>query len=242
MCAREEYEKVAEVKSTYEEIALAYNRVRAKPWKECLDFIQSFKSGYWILDVGCGIGRHVLTSVLQGHETVGIDLSKNMLRIADKKLKSNSLRIHHLVLAEASHLPFKNGSFAYILHIATLHNLPSRSLRVRSLEEVERVLNSGGRCLISVWKRLQFRFLSQVITIYLRRIIGFNGDFEVIVPWKMNDTFVYRYFYLYSARQLRKDIEDARMNIQDFSKVKIGTRIIADNYFVTVGKPQRKEE
>lgn len=235
----EQYKKIAEVKHTYEQIALIYNRVRAKPWKECLNFIQSFDSEGWVLDVGCGSGRHMLASVLQGHETAGIDFSRNMLRIANRKLKSTSFNIYHLVLADASQIPFRNDSFAYILHIATLHNLPSRPLRVRSLNEVGRVLKSGGRCLISVWKRLQFRFLSTAITIYLRKIIGLKGDFEVLVPWKKNDSLVYRYFYLYSATQLRKDIKDAKIGILNFSKVKIGARVISDNYFVTVTKAKK---
>lgn len=237
----EEHRKVLEVKDSYERIAVGYNRVRTKPWKECVDFVQSFNSSSLVLDVGCGSGRHTLASVLQGHETIGVDFSKNMLRAANKKLKSASPHIFHLVLADASHLPFRNELYAYILYIATLHNLPSPSLRVKSLSEINRVLKTRGKCLISVWKRLQFRFLSKVITTYLRKISGIKGDFEALVPWKTNGSSVSRYFYLYSARQLRKDIKEAKLKILNFSKIRIGTRMISDNYFVTVTKTKTNE-
>lgn len=233
-----EHKKILKVKDSYEKIATRYDRVRTKPWKECVDFIQSFNPNSLVLDVGCGNGRHTLASVLRGHETIGVDFSRNMLRVANKKLKSASVSPHifHLVLADASHLPFKNDSYTYILYIATLHNLPSPSFRIKSLNEINRVLKTGGKCLISVWKRLQFRFLFTVVTTYLRKIIGRNGDFEALVPWKINGSSVSRYFYLYSAKQLKKDIKEARLNILNFSTIKIRARIVSDNYFVTVTK------
>ena len=238
MTLTEEYGKIAGVKDSYEQIAIGYNRVRAQPWKECVDFIRSLNTGGLMLDLGCGNGRHTWISALQGHETIGVDFSKNMLVVARKKLKSipAPASIFHLVLADVSHLPFRNDSFDHILYIATLHNLPSHSLRVKSLHEVRRVLKAGGKCLISVWRRLQFRFLLKVVGIYLKKIAGIEEDFEVLVPWKMNGLSVYRYFYLYSGKQLKKDIEDTGMKILNFSNVKIGTRLISDNYFVTVSK------
>lgn len=236
-----QHKKVTEIKDTYEQIALAYNRVRSKPWRECLDFVKTFDCSGWILDIGCGSGRHSLASALKGHQTVGIDFSKNMLKIAYQKLKSAPSSNFHPVLADATQLPFKSASFTHILYIATLHNLPSRSLRIRSLNEVRRVMKLGGECLISVWKRMQSRFLLRIIVTYLRKIIGLKGSFEVLVPWKINNSLFYRYFYLYSAKQLRKDINEAKMDILSFSKVKIGARVLSDNYFVTVTKIPGRE-
>jgi len=238
MTLAEEYRRIAEVKDSYEQIAIGYDRVRAQPWKECVDFIRSLNTSGMLLDLGCGNGRHIWTSALHGHETVGVDFSKNMLEVARKKLKSipSSASIFHLMLADVSHLPFRDDSFDHILYIATLHNLPSHLLRVKSLHEVRRVLKAEGKCQISVWRRLQFRFLLKVIEIYLKKIAGMGEDFEVLVPWKMNGFLVFRYFYLYSKKQLKKDIENTGMKVLNFSNVRIGTRLISDNYFVTVIK------
>lgn len=238
MAHAEAYQEIVKVKESYDQIAIAYNRVRAQPWKECVDFIRGFNASRLVLDLGCGNGRHTMTSVLQGHETIGVDFSKNMLMIAKKKLESIQapIGVFHFVLADISHLPFRNNLFDIILYIATLHNLPSRALRVKSLQEVRRVLKVGGKCLVSVWRRLQFRFLFTVVKIYLKKLIGMKEDFEVFLPWKMDGLLVHRYYYLYSARQLRRDIKETGMNIEHFEKVKIGTRIISDNYFVTVIK------
>jgi ubiquinone/menaquinone biosynthesis C-methylase UbiE len=238
MARSKAYRDIVKVKESYDQIAIGYNRVRAQPWKECVNFVRSFNAGSLVLDLGCGNGRHTMSSVLQGHETIGVDFSKNMLTVAKKKLKSiqASVDIFHFVLADISHLPFRNDSFDNILYIATLHNLPARSLRIESLHEVRRVLKAGGKCLISVWRRLQFRFLFAVVKTYLKKIVGMEEDFEVYLPWKMDGLLVHRYYYLYNAKQLRKDIKETGMNIVNFSKVKIGTRIISDNYFVTITK------
>jgi len=233
-----ECREVLEIRNSYERIAANFNRVRAKPWKECVDFIQGFNPRSLVLDVGCGSGRHTLASVSRGHETIGIDFSENMLKTANVKFRSTKAlpRVFHLVLAEASHMPFRNNTFDYILYIATLHNLPSRSLRIGSLREINRILKTKGKCLISVWKRLQFRFLLKVITIYLRKILGMKQDFEVQVPWKVDSSTVPRYFYLYSEKQIVEDIKAAELNILNFSSVKIGAQLMSDNYFVTVTK------
>jgi ubiquinone/menaquinone biosynthesis C-methylase UbiE len=238
MATAEAYRKIINVKESYEQIATGYNRVRAQPWKECVNFIKNLNACSLLLDLGCGNGRHTVASVSQGYETVGVDFSKNMLRIAKNKLKSTnaSVDMYHFVLADVSHLPFKDDSFDAILYIATLHNLPTRSFRVKSLYEIGRVLKSKGRCLISVWKRFQFRFLFTLIKTYLKKIAGMSGDFEVSLPWKINSLLVNRYYYLYDAKQLRKDIEEAKLNILNFLKVKIGARVVSDNYIVIVTK------
>lgn len=236
----EEYDKVLTIQDSYEQIAVNFDRVRAKPWKECVDFIQSFDPSSLVLDVGCGTGRHSFASALKGHETIGVDFSKNMLKVAnEKKSVSTSSNILHFVLADAAHMPFRNSLFDYILYIATLHNLPSHLLRMKSLREINRVLKAEGKCLISVWKRLQFRFLLKVVTTHLKKIFSLNGDFEVLVPWKVNSSSVSRYFYLYSARQLLDDIKKAGMRTLNISKIKIGARTVSDNYFVTVKTMKR---
>ncbi len=136
-------------------------------WEELIGKVKGNK----ILDIGCGNGRHVLASVSQGHETIGIDFSRNMLLAANRKLRSASLENFHLVLADASHLPFKEKSFRNVLYLATLHNIPNDVQRIKSLNEVNRVLLPSGVCLISVWKRLQFRFLPVIIKTYVRKAL-----------------------------------------------------------------------
>ena len=45
-----------------------------------------------ILEIGCGSGRVLLPLVQAGHLVTGVDISEEMLRLADEKLNKNHLR------------------------------------------------------------------------------------------------------------------------------------------------------
>lgn len=87
------------------------------------------------LDVGCGTGAHFEAISSTGRIPVGIDLSKDMLRLARR-------RSPHLVRADAARLPFRDGSFDTVVS-THLHTDVDDIAPV--LAEVARVLGSEGR-------------------------------------------------------------------------------------------------
>jgi len=98
-----------------------------------------------ILDVGCGTGMLLGPLGERARLVVGVDMSVKMLRAAKKRAPSA-----FLVLADADHLPFADGSFDVTVSVSLLQNMPDPSKTVR---EVARVLQPNGIAIITSLKR-----------------------------------------------------------------------------------------
>jgi len=97
------------------------------------------KPGDRVLDVGCAKGFLVkdLMAVCPGLEVFGIDVSRYAL---DQCAPEVVGRLH---LGSAESLPFPDGSFAAVLAINSLHNLP-RPRCLTALKEIERLAPGRG--------------------------------------------------------------------------------------------------
>ena len=105
------------------------------------DIVDHFglKPGDRVLDVGCAKGFLVkdLMAVCPGLEVFGIDVS----RYAHDHCAPEAIGRLHLGSAES--LPFPDGSFAAVLAINSLHNLP-RPRCLAALKEIERLAPGRG--------------------------------------------------------------------------------------------------
>lgn len=98
-----------------------------------------------ILDVGCGAGRVTKTLVDAGFDVVGLDVSREMVRAADR-LVPEAAFVH----GSATDLPFADGSFDHALFAFNgLDTIPTESGRRATLSEIRRVLTDGGRFVFS---------------------------------------------------------------------------------------------
>ena len=82
-------------------------------------------------------------------------------------------------------LPFKNNFFDYSLCLDSLHHLNKKDVE-EVIKEIRRVLKKNGKCFISVWNKLQIKFLFR--------------KKEIFLPWSKHQ----RYYYLYSYLELKK--------------------------------------
>jgi ubiquinone/menaquinone biosynthesis C-methylase UbiE len=97
-----------------------------------------------ILDVGCGTGTLLeeMARERYGEYLIGMDLSRNMLRNAKRKLtESDFERRIDFVCADAECLPFRQSSFSAITCTGVLRFLPSPEA---AFGEDFRVLRPGG--------------------------------------------------------------------------------------------------
>lgn len=98
-----------------------------------------------LLDLATGTGDQIaaLLPTKKIESAVGIDLSSEMLSIAQKKLGSEP----HISFqrADAEELPFANDSFNAATFSFGIRNVPSP---LRALKEVHRILKPNGRALI----------------------------------------------------------------------------------------------
>jgi len=116
--------------SFYNLIALPLTGIRNK----VADMIDS-KAKIKILDVCSGTETQAFAFAKRGYEVVGLDLSREMLKIAEKKNKYENVRF---VVADATKMPFENDYFDYACISFALHDMPYE-VRHRVLDEMRRV-------------------------------------------------------------------------------------------------------
>ncbi|MGH3787672.1 MAG: methyltransferase domain-containing protein [Pseudonocardiaceae bacterium] len=101
-----------------------------------------------VLDVGCGIGKPALR--LAGErkvEMVGISISRPQIERANTAARAEGLAKRvTFQYADAMNLPFPDGSFDAVWALESLHHMPDR---LQALDEIARVLRSGGSLAIA---------------------------------------------------------------------------------------------
>ena len=107
------------------------------------DIVDHFrlKPGDKILDVGCAKGFLVKDLLELGIDAYGLDISRYALLNSEREVIG---RLHH---GSADALPFPDDSFAAVLSLNTIHNLPRESC-VTALREIQRI--APGRAFVQV--------------------------------------------------------------------------------------------
>jgi ubiquinone/menaquinone biosynthesis C-methylase UbiE len=150
-----------------------------------------------LLNIGCAHGPDFLP-FREGFELYGIDSSGEMLKLARRYAEKFNLTVD-LTLADARQLPYPDESFNWVISIATYHHVKGEGERLKALKELKRVLKPGGEAFITVWNRWQPRF-------------WFRGR-EIAEPWRTKEKTLYRYYHLFSYRELEKLVKEAGMKI-----------------------------
>ncbi len=106
------------------------------------------KKGSTVLDVGCGFGRNMRAIADIAGKIIGID---NDAALFDE-IKQNLADLKNIgvLLGDATELPFKNGTFDYVVCMGnTFGNLGDSKLK--ALSEMKRVAKKDGKIIISVY-------------------------------------------------------------------------------------------
>ena len=219
-----------ESEKTWDLISQSFDVTRRKPWKQCIDFIDTLNQEDLVVDVCCGNGRHLIPSVKHCKKAIGIDLSRKLLFIVQKKLDNANL-IHSNVV----HIPLKGNTVDAVLYIASLHNIRGRDRRIQSLREVRRILKNNGKALISVWSRWQDRYRKQFFKKWFTQTEHEEfGDIDIY--WRQKGFDIPRFYHLYSKRELLSDLHKADLKIIGIQGIKIHSERNPDNYFAVVKK------
>jgi ubiquinone/menaquinone biosynthesis C-methylase UbiE len=130
-----------------EEAAKNYDELRFKSLKGKLldkkekriikEFMSYLPQGSLVLDLACGSGRITEFLLSQGYEVWGIDISKEMLEVAKKKVASFG-GLAKFCQAEAENLPFEKNFFDSATCLKLFGHIPPE-VRVKILKEVKRV-------------------------------------------------------------------------------------------------------
>ena len=111
----------------------------------------SLKLGERVLDVACGPGLVALRAaetVGPSGQIVGIDLSGQMVHVAQQRAKERGLSNADFARMDAESLDLPDASFDVVLCALGLMYLPDPE---RAVREMRRILRPGGRLGIAIW-------------------------------------------------------------------------------------------
>ena len=177
----------------YHEFAFAYDWVAAAVslgrWTNWIRTVIPFIEGSPVLEIGSGPGHLQSDLKKLDFQSHGLDESRQMIKLARKRLKANGARISNLTRGRAARLPYRNNAFRTILS-----TFPSEYIfDPATLKEIHRVLASDGRFIIlpAAWHvghGLLERTLAwvfhvtgetpgpfEIITNRIKTIVGYSG-------------------------------------------------------------------
>ena len=191
------------VRETYDRIGSHFAETRAHPWPAVERFVERATptTDAWGLDLGCGNARHAALLADRVERVVGIDASRTVLDTARERVRKVDGKIE-LCQADATHLPLAGDSVALGVYIATIHHLPTRDARVASLDELSRVLASGGRALVSAWSTSHETFDRE-------------EGFDTTVDWTLpGGETVPRYYHIYDPAEFERDVATSALGLE----------------------------
>jgi len=213
-------------KEDYSLIAEDFSRTRWNIWAEFSIFRDYVERGDEILDIGCGNGR--LLELLKGKIIgyVGVDSSEELIKIAKRRYPAKKF-----LVADALNLPFPNNYFDKVFLIAVLHNIPSKELRSKALEEARRVLKPEGLLILTVWDIWRKEAIILILEQLFLKLIGESQlDFkDVFVPWGKK---VKRYYHYFTKRELIDLVKKEKFKIKKFGVAKNETGKRSNIYLI----------
>ncbi|RBP88982.1 demethylmenaquinone methyltransferase/2-methoxy-6-polyprenyl-1,4-benzoquinol methylase [Cytobacillus firmus] len=143
--------KEERVHSVFEKIYGSYDKMNSVisfqqhlRWRKDTMKKMNVQKGSKALDVCCGTADWSIAlaeAVGESGKVVGLDFSKNMLKIGEEKIKDRKLKQVELVHGNAMELPFADNSFDYVTIGFGLRNVPDY---LQVLKEMHRVAKPGG--------------------------------------------------------------------------------------------------
>ncbi|NHN40627.1 class I SAM-dependent methyltransferase [Halorubellus sp. JP-L1] len=194
-------------RDVYDRIADHFASTREYAWPEVESFLDG-RSGSLGLDVGCGNGRHAQQLAECCERVVGVDASRGLLAAARERAIDRGYD-DRLALAQgdASRLPVATDEFDLAVYVATLHHLPDRESRVRSLDELARVLAPGGVGLVSAWSTAHDRFEDADA--------DDETGFDTFVDWTLpGGETVERFYHVYAPAEFETDLEASALGVE----------------------------
>ena len=142
-------------------------------WRKYFIKKLNIKNGNSILDVACGTGD-ICFEIRKSYDVniIGIDLSPNMIKIANKKNLKKKYNEIDFINGDAESLPFESNSIDIVTISYGFRNLANYDL---ALKEFYRVLKPGGTLGILEFSNSKYKFINKIFRIYFHYILPFIG-------------------------------------------------------------------
>ena len=114
----------------------------ADPDPAVVEWAKTIPAQGFVLDLGCGVGRHLIYLAKRGFRMAGVDVSPSGIRLSRDACRDRKIAFEGYI-SDMSALPWANETFDAVLSTSTIHHHRRHDI-VRTLGEVRRVLKPGG--------------------------------------------------------------------------------------------------
>ena len=118
----------------------------AAPDAAVTDWATALPKESFVLDLGCGVGRHVVYLIGRGFRVAGVDISPSGIRLSREACADRGISFEGQV-SDMTMLPWADSIFDAALSISTIHH-HEREMIIRTLGQIRRVLKPGGLLLV----------------------------------------------------------------------------------------------
>jgi tellurite methyltransferase len=118
----------------------------AAPDTAVMEWAATIPARGFVLDLGCGVGRHMVHLGERGFRMAGVDISPSGIRLTQKACAEREIAFEGHV-SDMKALLWAGETFDAVLSISTIHHHRRQEI-IRTLGEVRRVLKPGGLLLI----------------------------------------------------------------------------------------------
>ena len=158
----------------------------------------------FILDIGCGSGRHVKLFAENKFKVFGTDFSESAIHNTKNLLKKNNLKAV-LKNSDMYNLPFKDNYFDGVLSFGVFYYSDSKGMK-KSIREMRRVLKKGGVGFINLRSTNDYRYgkgKKVESNTYILKIKNTN-ELNLKIHF-LNKNQVHSYFKLYKKVEIEKN-------------------------------------
>jgi SAM-dependent methyltransferase len=175
-------------KEIYNIIADEFDLYRVTVWPCVSKFLSNFSSRDLLLDIGCGNGKNIIGNKHLNFK--GIDFSDKLVSICKAKNMD-------VIEASMTSIPYDDNMFDGFIAVASYHHLDNDNDRMKTLNEMYRILKPGGKGLIVVWAMEQG----------IKTKFKFTKEDEIVL-WKSRSGNIYeRYYHIYKKHDLVNEIQ-----------------------------------
>ncbi|WP_453995410.1 demethylmenaquinone methyltransferase [Bacillus nitroreducens] len=177
-----EQSKEQRVHHVFEKIYKNYDQMNSvisfqqhKAWRKDTMKRMNVQKGASALDLCCGTADWTIAlaeKVGPSGKVIGLDFSKNMLKIGQEKVDNLKLKQVELVHGNAMELPFEDNTFDYVTIGFGLRNVPDY---MTVLKEMHRVVKPGGKVVCLETSQPTMFGFRQLYFFYFRFIMPIFG-------------------------------------------------------------------
>jgi ubiquinone/menaquinone biosynthesis C-methylase UbiE len=181
----------------YETHSAEFSKSRYAVWPQVRSFLEALPTGSKVLEIGCGNGKNMM--VRKDLEFTGVEPSSALCVICEKRGLS-------VVQADAQLLPFKDETFDAVIMIAVLHHLKPDK-HGQALFEIQRVLQHGGKALLTNWAVEQPDESRRKFTPGLNMVTWKGKESAPLPYWVMNKAMACDFMYELPSQLECTDLE-----------------------------------